>query len=158
MSTSYYALFHLLVADAVGLMLPGAVRAGLRNCLSRAFDHSTMYKAARQFASGGVSPALALGLNGQSPQIQLARVAAAFMDLQQHRHGADYDMSRVFNRPEVLSITLATESAFADWDGVRKSIQADTFLVGLLALDKVRGNDPVGSRQRANPNASASNS
>ena len=117
-----------------------------------------MYKASRQFASGRVSPALALGLNGRSPQVQLVRVAAAFTDLQQHRHGADYDMSRVFNRPEALSITLATESAFSDWDVVRKSIQADTFLVGLLALDKVRGNETVGSRHRPNPNASASSS
>ena len=31
------------------------------------------------------------------------------------------------------------ERAFTDWDTVRNSIQADTFILGLLSFDQMRG-------------------
>ena len=52
---SYYALFHLLVSDAVRRLLAGSDREALRNCLSRAFDHAVMKRVARQFAQRGRS-------------------------------------------------------------------------------------------------------
>ena len=137
-SASYYALFHLLIADATRRMAGGNDRLALRNCLGRAFGHSTMKRVARQFAERSVSPRLGPGLNGQPLQGELVRVAAAFVDLQQHRQEADYDMGRRFTRMEVLSITSDAERAFADWRLVRHSVQADTFLIGLLAFDDIR--------------------
>lgn len=137
-STSYYALFHLLVADAVQRVVPGG-RVGLRNSLSRAFNHSTMRKAARQFAAGTLSPAIAAGLEGRPVQQELVIVASTLVDLQEQRHAADYDPARAFTRPDVIDITVAAERAFANWYVVRKSVQADTFLVSLLALDQMRG-------------------
>ena len=137
-SASYYALFHLLVDDATRLLLGGTARAALRSCLARAFNHATMKTVAKQFAQGGVSPKLSPGLNGEPIQDELVRVAGAFVDLQQHRHEADYDMRRRFTRIEALSITTDAERAFLDWRIVRGSPQADTFLVGLLAYEKMR--------------------
>ena len=136
-SASYYALFHLLVDEASRRLVGGANRVALRTCLGRAFSHGTMKKVARQFAASAVSERLRPGLNGQPVQEELVRVANAFVDLQQHRHEADYDLGRRFTRVETLSIATDANCAFADWQLVRGSPQADTFLVGLLTYDKM---------------------
>ena len=140
-SASYYAVFHLLVDAAARRLVPGSDRDALRNCLGRAFDHGVMKTVARQFAGGGmgsVSPKLRPGLNGLPLQDEIVRVARAFVDVQQHRHEADYDMGRPFTRLEVLNIISDAEHAFEDWRAIRRSVQADTFLVGLLTFEKIR--------------------
>lgn len=116
----------------------GAGRAALRGCLARAFNHVTMKTVAKQFARGVVSPKLIPGLNGEAPQRELVGVAGAFVDLQQYRHEADYEMRRRVTRIEALGITGDAERAFLNWRVVRGSVQADTFLVGLLAFDRIR--------------------
>ena len=98
-SASYYAVFHLLVDAAARRLVVGNGREALRNCLVRAFDHGVMKRVARRFAERGLSPKLSPGLNGLPLQDEIVRVAAAFVDLQQHRHEADYDMRRRFTRP-----------------------------------------------------------
>lgn len=137
-SASYYALFHLLVDEASRRLVGGAKnRVALRTCLGRAFSHGTMKTVARQFAASDVSKRLRPGLNGQPVQEELVRVARAFVGLQQHRHEADYDLGRRFTRVETLSIASDAKRAFADWQLVRGSPQADTFLVGLLTYDRM---------------------
>ena len=137
-SAAYYALFHLLVDAAARRLVSGADRQQLRDCLARAFDHGVMKRVALQFAGQNLSPRLSPGLNGLALQDELVRVAAAFVDLQQHRHDADYNMGRQFTRIEALNIVGAAERAFVDWRTVRNSAQADTFLVGLLTFEKIR--------------------
>ena len=137
-SASYYALFHLLVDEATNRMFHGGDRASLRGCLARAFVHGDMKRVAQQFSSGGVSPRLRPGLNRRELQPELIGVAAAFVNLQQARHEADYDPARRFTRKEVLDLVDRTEQAFRDWNGVRRSAQADTFLAGLLAFGNMR--------------------
>ncbi len=65
-------------------------------------------------------------------------VLRTFVDLQQARHEADYDLVRRFGRVEVLDLLDEVERAFADWRLVRGSVQADAFLVGLLAFDQIK--------------------
>ena len=72
-------------------------------------------------------------------QPELLQVARALVELQEARHKADYDTARRFTRREVLDFVERAEQAFADWHGVRGSIQADTFLTGLLAFGNMRG-------------------
>ena len=79
-----------------------------------------MKRVARQFAERTVSPRLSPGLNGLPLQDEIVRVAAAFVDLQQHRHEADYDVGRRFTRLKVLNIVSDAERAFVDWRAVRK--------------------------------------
>ena len=137
-SACYYALFHLLVDAATRRLVSGGERQALRNCLGRAFDHGVMKRVARQFADRNLSPKLNPGLNGLPLQEEIVRVADTFVDLQQYRHEADYDMERRFTRVEVLNIVGEAERALVDWHAVRQSVQADTFLVGLLAFEKIR--------------------
>ena len=138
-STSYYAVFHLLVDGAARLMLAGRDRATLRHCLARAFGHAAMRQVAQQFSDDNVSPKLSPALGGQALQPELVRVAGALVELQEARHKADYDTARRFTRREVLDLVSQAEQAFADWAHVRGSIQADTFLTGLLAFGNMRG-------------------
>ncbi len=137
-SAAYYALFHLLVEAAARRLVSGTDRQPLRNCLARAFDHGVIKRVARKFAERSLSPRLSPGLNGLPLQVEIVRVAGAFVDLQQHRHEADYDMGRRFTRLEVLNIVSDAERAFLDWRAVRNSVQADTFIVGLLTFEKIR--------------------
>ena len=120
-------------------MLPGRDRAALRGCLARAFGHNVMRQVGQQFSDDNVSRKLAPGLNGQALQPELVRVASALVELQEARHEADYDPARRFTRREALDLVGQAELAFADWNHVRGSIQADTFLIGLLAFGNMRG-------------------
>ena len=61
-----------------------------------------------------------------------------FVDLQEARHEADYDTMRQFSRREVLDLVDRAEQAFVDWNRVRRSVQADTFLAGMLAFGNMR--------------------
>jgi predicted lipid-binding transport protein (Tim44 family) len=87
---------------------------------------------AADFSAGKLSPKLGPALTGLTVQAELRSVAAAFVDLQQARHEADYDASRKFTKKETLDLLDQVEQAFGDWDAVRGTPQADTFLVALL--------------------------
>ena len=138
-SGAYYALFHLLVDEATRPMFSGQGRASIRPIAGRAFHHATMKALARQFATRGEPAKLGPALNGQPVQPALADFANTFQDLQQARHEADYDLSRRFTRLEVRAFIALAERAFDDWRAVRGSLQADTFLAGLLTYDRIRG-------------------
>ena len=77
-----------------------------------------MKRVARQFAERNLSPRLSPGLNGLALHGEIVRVTAAFIDLQQHRHDADYNMGRQFTRIDALNIVSAAERAFVDWRAV----------------------------------------
>lgn len=138
-SASYYALFHFLVDEATKLMLSGHARGPLRDCLSRAFHHAAMKQIAVQFTNNAVSPKLASGFNQQPPQQELMDVASSFVQLQEARHEADYNRALRFTRREALDLADLTDQAFRDWARVRGSLQADTFLTGLLAYRHMQG-------------------
>ena len=137
-SASYYALFHLLVDEATKRMFAGRDRAALRGYLGRAFVHGDMKRVAQQFSDSGVSPKLGPGMNGQAVQSELAGVAATFVDLQPARHEADYDTTLRFTRRDAIDLVDRAEQAFRDWNTVRRSVQADVFLAGLLAFGNMR--------------------
>jgi uncharacterized protein (UPF0332 family) len=137
-SAAYYAVFHLLVDEATKRLVTGASRGALRHLLGRAFAHSDMKVAAEGFANGNISPKIRPALGKLRVQPELASVASAFIDLQQARHEADYDTAHRFTRQECLDLVEQAEKTFAHWETVRQTLQADTFLVALLAQKRVR--------------------
>ena len=140
-SAAYYALFHMLVDEAVRRMVASSrdfPRDALRNCLRRAFSHGNMNTVAQMFAKSSVSPKLGPGLNGNPLPTKLIKVAEAFVDLQQARHDADYNMEQRFSRQDVLDLISQADQAVADWRDVRNTLPADTFLVGLLVFGNMR--------------------
>ncbi len=131
-SASYYALFHLLIDEAVKRMFTGTDRAALRDTLVRQFDHGKMRVVAESYLGRNPNAAQHPGLNGQSLQPQLISVAEAFLDLQQARHDADYDRAYRLTRSDTLDLLSVAQDAFEDWKVVRKTLQADVFLASLL--------------------------
>jgi hypothetical protein len=90
-----------------------------------------MLEVCRQFARGNPAGATAAVLS--SPlQPELRRVANAFVELQDARHDADYDLGTTFTRLDVLQKVRLAEEAFADWDVVRSQPNSSVFLGALL--------------------------
>jgi len=63
---------------------------------------------------------------------KLKRLCESFIELQQARHEADYDLTRGFARREVLDLASMAEQSFQDWATVAGSQAADALLVALL--------------------------
>ncbi len=137
-STAYYALYHLFVDEATKKFVTSKSASDLRVCLARAFGHHEMMTVAKGFASGTVSAKLRPGMRGAMPSTSLSRCAGAFVDLQQARHEADYDLAKRYTRQQALDRVEQAKIAFLDWEAVRKTPEADVFLVGLLAHGQMR--------------------
>src|SRR5580698_10058514 len=91
-STAYYALFQLLVSEAVGYRRLERQRSQL----ARSFEHGKM--------KGACNPKF------QNAEVQA--VAEAFVDLQQARHLADYDNATSWTRLEALTHIDGAKIAF----------------------------------------------
>ena len=102
-STAYYALFHLLVADGAKRLSPAKSDA-LRLLIQRAFNHGEMRNVCKSFADGHRA-AIKNGQPGQPPpatrklitlplDIQLFGVIQAFIELQEARTEADYNLDK----------------------------------------------------------------
>ena len=137
-STAYYALFHLLVAESSRLLLTGQNRQHLRDTLARAFAHADMKKVAQQFATSNVQGKIAPALAGNPIPAQLQDVAQTFIDLQQARHEADYDVSRRFTRSETLDLIDQADQAFIDWSQTRRDPAAEAFMLTLLITNRLK--------------------
>ncbi len=124
-STAYYALFHLLIAEAVS----NWSEVDVRGSLARAFDHGTMKNASNQIQNKNKFP-----FTGENPQTvsRLRAVTMAFAQLQQERHTADYDGTRIWIRSEALEQVDAAMLAFSDWKAIRRKRIAQAYLVSLL--------------------------
>jgi hypothetical protein len=121
-STAYYALFHLLIDEAVGHW--GIERQ--RGVLARTFDHGKMKNicdnTVKQFYSDG------------KPQhgLHLKEVAEAFVLLQVQRHRADYDTSFEWDPTDVVGLLNLATDAFADWRAIRDQEAAQDYLLSLF--------------------------
>jgi uncharacterized protein (UPF0332 family) len=119
-STAYYALFHLLIDDAVSKW---AVQRQ-RSILARTFDHGRM--------KGICDDVVKIGKSGGNLPPELSIVAQNFIQLQQHRHTADYDNAKNWARTDVIDVlTLATD-AFKAWQAIRTEDSAQDYLLQLF--------------------------
>jgi len=110
---------------------------GLRDRVRRAFVHSEMKKVCQQFRQGNVAnlaPAIQAIIQ-QPLEPGLAIIAGAFVELQEARHIADYDVSDTFTRLDVLEKIDLVDQAFAAWRGVKDHPNANIFVAALL-LDR----------------------
>jgi hypothetical protein len=131
-SAAYYALFHLLIQDAADILV---ARPELRGRFARTFDHGDMRSASRQFASPQPAQLPALTGGASVPQA-VQDVAAAFVELQEARHEADYNLDRSFTRSECVNLVARSAQAFATWQAVRNDPVARTFLAAMLLWKK----------------------
>lgn len=135
-STAYYAVFHLLIDAASRFVVRGSNRAELRYAVTRAFDHGEMKSAANSFKGGTLPSTLQAAAGGPIPP-ELRRLCETFIELQQARHEADYDLTREFARREAQDLVTRAERAFRDWNAVSGTPSGDAFLVALLLRKKL---------------------
>jgi hypothetical protein len=86
-----------------------------------------MKKVAKAFKGGTVSD-IWKPLVGQPICEHLQDVANAFIELQEARHEADYNMARTFSRNAVRDLIEMSEKAINGWPRISRSQQARVFL------------------------------
>jgi hypothetical protein len=132
-SDAYYALFHLLTYEAARLFVRDDELWKLTN---RVYGHAEMSRVSTSFAAGEW-PRTFNPVKATMPMPQPIRnVASAFVDLQDARHDADYNLAKVFARREALAHIARAKQAFADWEAVRGEDLARIYLGCFLLWDK----------------------
>ncbi|MGD1071436.1 MAG: hypothetical protein ABSB15_14945 [Bryobacteraceae bacterium] len=134
-SSAYYALFHLLIRDAV----VNWKHADEHARLARAFDHKRMKDASMAILKeiGTVPSQVTAGADTeQASRFRLSTVAQAFVDLQQARHKADYDIGEPFGPVDAAVDVAQARLAFVTWAGVRDEPIAQRYLYSLLFKDR----------------------
>ncbi len=133
-STAYYALFHLLISEASGLVVRDDL---LKAALNRVFTHKEMARTAKAFGSGTVPKRFQIHIPATNVPQDLRATAKAFVELQQARHDADYDIATPFTRKDALTLVDLAEEAFSRWQRVRKEDCARLFLASFLDWDRL---------------------
>jgi hypothetical protein len=129
-STAYYALFHLLVQEAVQCW---RASPSARFGLERRFEHKTMREVSNSILRGYWR-----GWSMPPPVIppELKVVARVFVDLQEARQQADYDNSRVWVSIDARNKVTDAQLAFESWAAVRTHPAASEYLLSLLIGSK----------------------
>jgi hypothetical protein len=127
-STAYYALYHLLVAEGTRVLIRNVEP---KNRFTRAFEHANLKNASRAFANP--QPTQLPHLTGGAPvPSDLEVVANAVIELQEARHEADYNVGARFSRLETKNLIGQAKAAFEAWKRVRTDPIAHNFLAALL--------------------------
>ena len=129
-STAYYALFHLINDSAVAVVAPN-VTLETNHRIRRWFDHAEMKKVCGRFLPVRLTAPL-LQLIGPEASPDLQTVALTFIVLQDARHSADYDLSPTFSRSQALGLIQEAQTAFQVWHRIRRSSEANIFILSLL--------------------------
>lgn len=134
-STAYYALFHLLIAEAA----LNWKHAEHRNQLSRQFQHAAMKQASMEQAKAATKELNRRDLPPPARYVamHLNAIATTFVSPQDHRLKADYDNSTKWTRTDVVALVAEVNEAFRCWAVIRKEPAAQKYLLSLLV--KPRG-------------------
>jgi hypothetical protein len=134
-SSAYYSLFHLLIRDAV----VNWRHADQHARLARSFDHKRMKDAStatlKEMGNIPIQPTAGADAE-QAARFRLSTVAQAFVDLQQARHKADYDVEEPFQPLDAALDVAQARLAFTAWSEVGDQPMAQRYLYLLLFKDR----------------------
>lgn len=148
-STAYYALFHLLISDAIANCTDPQFRA----TLARVFDHGPMKQASDRKISE---------LNDffdQKPpegpertlKYHLYNVAETFSQAQQNRNEADYNLLREWQPTQVSLLVEGVADAFKSWSLICEEREARAYLISMLPSRERKQNEKPRSKPRPTP-------
>jgi hypothetical protein len=128
-SSAYYAVFHLLIAEATSHWS----NPSLRPALGRGFDHGLM-----KTASNRVSDTRLFPFVGADPRdvTNLRSVAKAFAELQEDRHFADYNLIKDLDPSEARNQVAEAVKIFQIWPTIRHTQIAEEYLVSLFVKQR----------------------
>jgi hypothetical protein len=130
-STAYYALFHLLISEAV----LNWRRAEDRAELARMFEHTHMRSICtnkRDELNKGFKKKAGRPNQEEAVKRNLHRVVNTFVQMHEQRELADYDYSSNWTRTDVLPKVEGVAAAFKGWKAIRNEDIAQAFLFTLL--------------------------
>lgn len=132
-SVAYYALFHLLVG-AGGYELAPPQPPTLKLRVQRVFDHASMKAVCKKFVENNLNHLpLDLGDLVHTPvEKELVDVATTFIEMQELRHQADYNVAASFDRTQVLVHIASVEDAFRKWKKVVGKPNISVFLTAMM--------------------------
>lgn len=119
-STAYYALFHLLVDEAVSNWAVERQRSVLGGTINHVGIKEKCADLLKRAKSDRDMPA------------ELISVAQLFIMLREQRSLADYDNSKWWSIADVQKVLDSTEDAFAAWKIIGTHPTAEDFLMQLL--------------------------
>jgi len=124
-SSAYYAVFHLLIAEATS----NWNNVGLRVALGRAYDHSIMKTASNRLLNTRDFPFFR-----EDPQVvaRLRFIALTFTQLQEDRHFADYNLTEDLDPTDALNQVRSAEKIFRTWPSIRGEQIVQEYLVSLV--------------------------
>ncbi|MGP0075235.1 MAG: hypothetical protein ACLPWF_25260 [Bryobacteraceae bacterium] len=124
-SAAYYAVFHFLIFEATS----NWGNDSLRTALGRAYDHGTMKAASERILNPKKFP-----FAGEDATVvrTLRFVARTFIQLQENRHFADYNLIKDLDPTEALTQVKSAEEIFNTWPSIRGQQIAQAYLVSLL--------------------------
>jgi hypothetical protein len=134
-SSAYYAVFHLLIDEACRVQFGTQHNeAPFRRVLGRAFAHSVMKDACKAFGGGTLKKGVAKGLPaGFTVPTEIRGLADTFVDLQDNRHLADYDLTERFKRSDVLVLIKVVRKQIENFTNLAPSNEKRFFLACLWA-------------------------
>jgi len=118
-STAYYAVFHLLVADFVANWRIPDQRARL----GRMFEHRRMSGAALEIVDRR---------NPTPIEAELGTLIAKFTELQKDRYEADYNIAKVWSRTDVTRALDRADEILSIWRRIRKDNVAQYHLMSMF--------------------------
>jgi len=135
-STAYYALFHLIVGEA---MIRIVADPALRSRVARSFQHDKMQQVCKEYSQARLDNAgqLTIG-SGVVIPVQLRDLGTHFVSLQNARHEADYNTGTTLTHEEADTQVLTAETAFLDWDAIQASPAAAVFLTEIFLRSVTR--------------------
>ena len=128
-SAAYYALFHLLIAEAVSKWNITEQRPQL----ARIFEHGRMNAASKRVLEVRSFP-----FTGQDPAIvaHLKGIAITFSELYERRQTADYDTAKQWSRSDVLELIDSVAEAFRSVKEIRDEPIANDYLLSLFLKER----------------------
>lgn len=135
-SAAYDAMFHFLTAEAARRFIPQN-QAPLQHLMTRGFQHGEMKSAAKAFTHEQLPAAIARTLGSPIPP-ELRSFAKTFVQAQERRHVADYDLREQFDRQSVQAFVQQVRMALSKWEAVRTTDAASLFLLCLLMWDRLK--------------------
>ena len=98
----------------------------LRPYVARNFEHRHMLAVCKRYTG------LAVDMTGQPVPVEVQRIADSFVQLQNARHKADYNVKDSVTSGEAQTFVQMARDAFTDWAAVAAHPATDTYLTELL--------------------------
>jgi uncharacterized protein (UPF0332 family) len=137
-SAAYYALFHFLISEASSRILPQR-SAVLRQAISRSISHADIKNVCDQLIKKDLQT-MKQQVRSMLPRLPTALIRSlceSFIDLQQSRHAADYDLGTAVKKLKAEESVKRAQNAIASWRHVPDQ-EKEILLVLVLFQSRLR--------------------